>query len=222
MKHAAIFDLDGTLLDTLADIANSMNTVLENAGFPTHRLEDYTRFVGEGVRALIEKVLPNAHQHPQEVENLRLAFMAHYRENWHHQTRIFPGISELLRRLERHYDYFVFSNKPHDMTQAHIWRFFGKARFAHVLGASESVPHKPNPAGVHWLMKTYGLSAERCWFIGDTSTDMETACAAGIPGLGVTWGFRDRVELQTFGAAEVFDDALSLESFLADAAGGVG
>ena len=205
MPHrAAIFDLDGTLLDTLEDITDSMNHVLEANGFPAHESDDYKLFIGDGARNLVKRALPLHARDDQTIDQSLLVFRKHYGKNWDHKTSPYPGIPELLDALtKRRIRLAVLSNKPDDFTQACVSKLLSNWKFEIVLGLSTDLPPKPDPAGASLIANRFELPPEECCFIGDTNVDMMTAEAAAMFGIGVLWGFRDRVELAANGAKAI-------------------
>jgi phosphoglycolate phosphatase len=195
---AIIFDLDGTLLNTLSDIGNSMNRVLRSHGLPEHPLKAYNYFVGEGAGRLVERALP---------EEMRIhkdkfldCFENDYEKNWMKDTKPYPGIPELLSNWQKDLCLCILSNKPHTFTVACVNHFFPEIHFAIVLGQQPGKPRKPDPFGVHRIFKETGYSDKEVFFIGDTKVDMQTAVKTGIPAVGVTWGFRPQSELESHGA----------------------
>jgi phosphoglycolate phosphatase len=189
MPRAAIFDLDGTLADTLADIATAMNRALASLELPTHRLESYRTFVGEGVEHLADRALPigRAELRSELIER----YLARYDEVYLDESVPYPGIIELLDGLAaRGVGLAVLSNKPDPATQKLVSALFGDARFVSVAGRKAEVPKKPDPTGAFAVATRLGLAPAEILFIGDTSIDMQTAIAAGMIPVGVKWGFR--------------------------------
>ncbi len=197
--RAVLFDLDGTLADSLADLANATNWVLAQAGCPTHPLEAYRRFVGDGARQLCARALPADRQDLlyEVVRLMRDQYAAHCFE----QTRLYPGIPELVSALtERRYKLAVLSNKPDDFTKRVIAHYFKPSPFDAVRGQLPNVPLKPDPAAALQIAGELGVPASQWLYLGDTNTDMRTAQAAGMTPVGALWGFRDREELLESGA----------------------
>jgi len=208
---AVIFDLDGTLLDTLADISHAANRVLSDQGLPVHAIESYRQFVGEGVRVLFRQALPERLRSEDRVAQCAAAFQRAYAEQWHVHTRSYDGIRELLAELvRRDVQLSVLSNKPHRFTRLCIERFLPQTPFRHIFGQREGVPRKPDPAAAIDMGRNSGVPAEQIVYVGDTAIDMQTARAAGMYAVGVTWGFRPAAELQATGACRLIDHPLEL------------
>ncbi len=213
-ERAFIFDLDGTLLDSLADLANAVNHALTARGCPAHPEAAYRYFVGNGMRVLVRRAAP-----PEcpDADLLALAREVEscYAETWHHCTRPYPGVSDLLRELcRRGVPVGVLSNKPDEFTRRMVAHFFPEVDFFAVYGQREGVPVKPDPTAALQMIAELGMSPDRVYFVGDSRVDMETAVNAGMIPVGVTWGFRPREELLEFGAKYLIDkaeDALALQ-----------
>ncbi|MBW3540190.1 MAG: HAD family hydrolase [Planctomycetes bacterium] len=201
---AVIFDLDGTLLDTLADIAAAANRVLEREGFPTHSQEAYRRLVGRGVTVLFRRALPESRRDDETVARCVAGFHEIYDLTWNVQTRPYDGIPELLDELTaRGLPLAVLSNKPHDFTVRCIAEYLGRWKFAAVVGAREGVPHKPDPTSALKVARQLGTEPSRCVYLGDSDVDMETARRAGMRPIGAAWGFRTTEELRSAAALAV-------------------
>lgn len=201
---AAIFDLDGTLIDSLEDIADSMNAVLSSHGFAAHPLDSYKYFVGDGIATLVRRALPEKDSSEDTIRRCVQEMREEYRHRWQEKTRPYDGISRVLEELLRRGILLnVFSNKPEDFTRLTVDRFFGRERFQMILGVGPSVPAKPDPAGARRIAETLELPPERFLFFGDTNVDMKTARGAGMNPVGVRWGFRSAEELTAAGAVKV-------------------
>jgi len=202
---AIIFDLDGTLLNTLDDLANSMNHVLEIHGFPIYLVDQYRLLVGEGMYKLVLKA---ATPYTNDLELINLMFLQMnetYKKNWHHTTKPYPKIIEVLNLLSNvGFHLYVLSNKPEHFTKETVAYFFPKIPFDSVLGATDDMPRKPDPAGVEKIITNSGLSPNDFLMIGDSGIDMNTALNANIMAGGVLWGFRDKEELIQSGANFIF------------------
>ena len=196
-----LFDLDGTLLDTLADLADSTNRCLASLGLPEHPVEAYRYFVGDGLANLARRTLPAKRRDPATVEALQELFNRDYHEHWADRTRPYEGVAGLLDALSaRGVPMGILSNKPHAFTVDMVRHFLGAWRFAAVFGARDSHPRKPDPAAALEISAALGLDPARVLYAGDTRTDMETARNAGMFAVGVLWGFRPRAELVESGA----------------------
>jgi phosphoglycolate phosphatase len=200
-KRAVLFDLDGTLLDTLADLGESMNAALAELGAPGHALDAYRRFVGDGMQNLARRSLGAGRDDPETVERCVAAMRRIYGTRAMHKTRPYPGVPELLAELERRgVAMAVLSNKPDDLTNELIDAFFGARRFTAVRGARDGVARKPDPEAARDIALRLGVAPVEFLYLGDTDTDMRTAVAAGMEPIGALWGFRDAQELVSSGA----------------------
>jgi len=199
---AVVFDLDGTLVDTLADIAAAMNAVLAARGFPTHAVDAYKTMVGDGALVLAQRTLPPAAAGTAGLaEECAREYSRQYQAIGHGLARPYDGIAALLDGLRAlGVAATVLSNKPHELAVECVDEFFPPGTFRVVLGQRPGTPRKPDPAGVHEIVREVGAVPDRCLYVGDTPTDMETAAAAGLPSVGVTWGFRPEHELRAAGA----------------------
>ena len=208
---AVVFDLDGTLLDTLEDIAGSVNKALTEKGFPTHTLEAYRRFIGDGPRELVARALPRDHRHPDIIADRLDAYLGHYKAGGEPHTRLFPGIADLLDELvQRQIKLAILSNKRHDLARSCAGRFLARWYFDVVLGLRKSIPRKPHPAGAFEVADHLSLNPEKVVYVGDSDTDMETALSANMFPVGVSWGFRPADELRESGAELILEHPLQL------------
>lgn len=198
-----VFDLDGTLLNTLATLADAFNQALEAMGHSPHPVEDYRQIIGDGAWTAVCRALPSASQNDEEIAQCLSLFRKAYDQTWKEAT-VYPGIPELLDRLSPDIPLAVLSNKDDFFTQQCVDYFF-RDRFHLAIGASASIRHKPHPSGALLIAEQLNTEAERLWMIGDTSTDMQTARQGGMKGIGVLWGFRDRHELANHGASHIID-----------------
>ena len=198
---AVLFDLDGTLLDTLADLADAVNRVMAARGFPQHPVADYRYFVGDGSTKLIERSLPAERRDSATVRECLAQFLREYELNWNVKTRPYPGIAEMLDGLAaRKVRLAVLSNKMDAFTRQCVEELLPRWRFEVVLGQRDGVAVKPDPAGALEVARLMKLPPARFLYLGDTSVDMETARAAGMHAVGALWGFRQREELERSGA----------------------
>lgn len=207
MKHAAVlFDLDGTLADTLQDLAESMNAALACMGRARHPVAAYRQFVGNGIRVLCQRVLGGDPPDETRIEKLLPLMRREYAARQFDHTVLYPGIAALLRGLrERGVRRAVLSNKPHALTVEMVERLCGVDTFDLVQGHVEARPLKPDPAGALHVAEALGLAPQAFVFLGDTDVDMQTARAAGMFPVGALWGFRDRTELRASGAQAVIE-----------------
>ena len=209
MKKTVIFDLDGTLLDSIEDIAFSMNKVLESLQLPTHKIEDYKHFVGGGVDILVENALNN--QSKEIKDEVIKRFKIEYDGKLHSKTLPYDGIYELLDELKKlDINLAVLSNKPHEFTVSYVNHFFKNYNFKEIHGQKKDVPKKPDPKAALDIVKCLDSSCENTYFIGDTKIDMQTAKSANMTAIGVLWGFRDEKELRDFGADFIVSNPLEI------------
>lgn len=195
-----IFDLDGTLLNTLEDLADACNRLCARHGWPTHALDEYRYFVGNGAAKLIERATPKDAQVKAMLSELVEEFTRDYNDHKADKTRPYDGIVPVLDRLKREgICIAVQTNKPHEAAAPIMEQYFPGV-FSFVQGGRPGVPLKPNPAAVHSLMERMGATAQTTLFVGDSNVDIQTAKNSGIAGCGVLWGFRTREELEGEGA----------------------
>ena len=210
--RAVLFDLDGTLADSLADLATATNWALAQLGCPTHPVESYRYMVGDGARELCARALPADKQGLQD-EVLR-RMRQHYDRHCFDLTKLYAGIPELISALaERRHRLAVLSNKPDDFTKRMIAHYFQPSPFAVVRGQLPNVPLKPDPTAAQQIAQELGIPPAHWLYLGDTNTDMRTARAAGMHAVGVLWGFRARDELVESGAEHIVarpEDVLAL------------
>jgi phosphoglycolate phosphatase len=203
--RAIIFDLDGTLLNTLDDLAHAMNVALVKIGAPAHPVADYRRFVGEGLDVLAARVLPPHRRDDATIAECVAAMREEYASCWSRATKPYDGIPALLAELQRRsIRCAVLSNKANDFVQKMVAHFFGTALFEMVIGAG-AFPKKPDKAGALHIAATMGISPESIMYIGDSDVDMKTARNADMYPTGVLWGFRSREELLANGARSLVE-----------------
>lgn len=197
---AVLFDLDGTLLDTLEDIAASMNAVLERNGFTPHPIERYKKFIGGGIGDLARRVLPDGYDE-ERAADLSMKMREEYSQRWSEKTRIYPGIEQMLDGIvKRGIQMAILSNKPDDFTRIMCRHFLGSWRFSIIMGASDRLPKKPDPAAALVIARDMMIEPGNFIYLGDSDTDMNTAVRAGMLPVGALWGFRDAEELTANGA----------------------
>jgi len=213
---AVLFDLDGTLINSLHDIADSMNRVLEKKGYQTHDYDAYRYFVGRGLYSLVGRTLPESEKTEQNVRNLYQELLSDYEVNLLQKTVLYRGIPELLDALVSNgIKLTILSNKADNFTKKIAAELLNKWPFEIVLGSGDNVPRKPDPAGAMIVCEALQLQPSNFLYIGDTSTDMQTALAAGMYPVGVTWGFRTKEELLDNGAKTIIDKPSELLTLLA-------
>jgi len=216
MKYqAVIFDFDGTLLDTLQDLAESVNGVLNRSGFPEHSLEAYRHFVGDGIEELARRVLPDGHRDEATVNTILAAIREDYRQRWPNHTRPYEGIPELLDALKtRGVKMAIVTNKPDDSTRTMAARLLHRWKFDVIVGATPDLPKKPDPQGALEIAQRLGLPPRAFLYVGDSDIDMKTANAAGMYPVGALWGFRTADELIRNGAKALIRKPLELLELL--------
>lgn len=213
-KRLIIFDLDGTLLNTIYDLAYATNHALHQAGFPTHDVEKYKFFVGNGIVKLFERALPENERNEENIHLIRGYFLPYYEQHSSVFTEPYEGIPELLTDLQsRDLKMAVASNKYHRATEELISKFFPEINFVAVFGQREGIPVKPSPAIVFEILQKARISTREALYVGDSGVDMQTAFNAGITSVGVTWGFRPREELEKYGAKYIIDSPAELQKF---------
>jgi len=212
---AIIFDLDGTLLNTLDDLGNAVNRVLSDRGFPPHAIEKYRSFIGDGVQKLIIRSLPEQNRSEDTVHACIESFLEDYYTNRNRDTRLYEGVPELLDALkERGLKTAVLSNKPHDSTTLCVAELLQRWRFDAALGHRDGTPLKPDPGGALEISQCLDIPPEEFLFLGDSGVDMETARAAGMFPVGALWGFRDAEELRENGAKALISHPLEVLNLL--------
>lgn len=206
---AFVFDLDGTLLNTLADLTDSVNFALKDQGFPVHTAEEIRSYIGNGVAKLIERAIPKGTS-PQAIALTLDSFRSHYRENCINSTKSYPDVDYMLKTLHQlGFKIGVFSNKSHYETVKLVNAFFGQ-NVDCTRGSVKGFPRKPAADGLFWVLEQLGISPEHSVYVGDSDVDVATAVNAGIPSIGVTWGFRGRDVLLRAGANMIIDSPCQL------------
>lgn len=198
---AAVFDLDGTLLNTLEDIADSVNTMLSLHQYPGHSYETYKYLVGDGITELVSKAIPAENRNSEMINSCITEVLREYHQHWNIKTKLYKGIPELLSGLRsKGLTLTIVSNKPDELTQKTVKHYLSDFPFKIVIGESPKFPKKPNPESTLSIVKTLNLQPSECVYFGDTSIDMKTAKSAGMFAVGVLWGFRKARELEEYGA----------------------
>ena len=210
-----IFDLDGTLLNTIGDLAAGCDHMLRLRNLPTHSFEDYCSFVGNGIMRLVERALPTELRTPEYVAAARRDFVNYYIDHIDLYTQPYDGIIALVNSLAQEgVKLAVASNKFQAGTDKLIKKFFPTIEFVMICGNREGVPLKPDTALVDMILEAGGVDKSRCAMVGDSAVDIETAKRAGITSVGVSWGFRSRQELEEAGADHIADSAEQLKAIL--------
>lgn len=216
-KHLAIFDLDGTLLNTIADLATATNQALEACGFPTHPISAYPMFVGNGINKLFERALPAESRSEENIMRIRAHFLPYYDEHNADLSKPYPGIPQLLEELQTAGVHLaVASNKYQRATEKLIRHYFPTIRFAAVFGQREGIPVKPHPQIVEDILTLVPVNKEEVIYIGDSGVDMQTALHAGVESIGVTWGFRPKEELLQHSPTHLVDSADEIKILIND------
>lgn len=201
MIKAVIFDLDGTLLNTLEDLANASNFALRSCGYNEHPIKDYIRFVGSGRYILMKRILPEEDKNNEEaIEKVLKLFDEYYGEHMHDTTKPYDGIYELIKELKiKNIKLAVVSNKPDEFAGETVNRYF-ENDFEITYGQRPNHAVKPDPKTVYEVMEYLNVTKEECIYVGDSDVDMKTAQNAGVKSIGVAWGFRGEEELKSAGA----------------------
>ena len=208
---AVIFDLDGTLLNTIDDIADSMNSALAKRGLPPHSVDEYKQYVGDGAANLVRRSAADAGLAEGALVQLEAEYKAEYQTRKTYKTKPYTGIPDLLSALaERNVKIAVLSNKPHVDTLDVMAYFFPDTSFGALIGHRPGHPVKPDPSGAFEILDILGLPPEEVLYVGDSGTDMQTATAAGLKSVGALWGFRDKKELVDNGAGILAEQPLDI------------
>lgn len=213
-----IFDLDGTIADTVADLTASANFALRQQKFPEHTEEEIKGFVGNGIEKLLERALPEQNRDPKTIKRSLALFKSHYDVHCTDLTQLYPGILDLLEELQsRNIKMAVASNKYQKATSAIIEELFTSIDFTSVQGSKEGVPRKPDPTIVYNIIHDVfpgGLSTNTVFYVGDSGTDIDTAAAARVTSIAVTWGFRSREEIISHNPNHIIDRPEEILSLL--------
>lgn len=215
MKKLVIFDLDGTLLDTIADLAAAANHALKQLDYPTHSVDTIRTFVGNGINKLLERALPESERNEENVMRMRSHFVPYYDAHNADLSRPYPGITALLETLQQKGMMLaVASNKYQAATEKLVKHYFPTIDFVEVLGQREGIAVKPEPTIVFDILQKANVAKEDVLYVGDSGVDMQTAINAGVDAVGVAWGFRPRAELEGFSPKGVIDKAKELLEFV--------
>ncbi len=203
------------MLDTLADIGDSVNRMLAEYGFPGHTMDDYRRFIGNGIRMLVIRALPVEGRSGEMIDACVRRAREIYWENWNRTTRPYDGITDLLDHLKtKGLPLAVLSNKPHDFTVRYVEAYFERSIFKVVMGQNDRFPVKPDPASALAIAGRIGLPPSAFIFVGDSAVDMQTAAAAGMHAVGAAWGFRGPKELVDNGCLTLVDHPRQIMALL--------
>ena len=214
MYRWVIFDLDGTLLNTIDDLADAGNWVCERRGWPAHSVNEFRYMVGNGIPKLVERFTPPEHRDPEILKQVLAEFSARYDAHKEDKTAPYPGMVELIRRLDAAgVVTAVLSNKADDLAGPVVERYY-PGLFSVVQGALPGVPVKPDPALLHRLMDRMGADPENTLFVGDSNVDIQTAKNGSLPGCGVLWGFRTQAELEEADADFLVSDPEQLYALI--------
>ncbi len=214
MQDALIFDLDGTLVDSLRGIADSLHRALHEAGLPGHPDAAVRRFIGDGARMLVTRAAPTGTSETS-IDRLEAAFKRDYDRTWPDSTVPYEGVAALLAELQDSgIPLAVLSNKPHPFTCGIVKTLFPAIRFSSVIGHRPGLPLKPDPAGALEVASEIGIEPARCTLIGDSTMDLDTGHRAGMRTIGVTWGYQDRERLAERSPDRVVDDVSGLRHVL--------
>lgn len=206
MYKLAVFDLDGTLVNSICDLADAVNTALSERGYPTHETEKYYLMVGNGAKKLCERALPEDRRTEEEITSLNLRFSEVYKTNCLNKTRPYEGMPELVKRLhDAGVRCAVASNKPDTFSKEIVNALFPEGGFDLIMGKRDGVPTKPQPQIIYNIISELGASKEDAVFIGDSCVDVQTAHNAGLPCIGCVWGFRGLRELEENGCEFIAD-----------------
>ncbi|MBQ9406983.1 MAG: HAD family hydrolase [Desulfovibrio sp.] len=218
--HALIFDLDGTLLDSLEDIANAGNAILSTHGYPVRSLSEYRQLVGNGFHNLIRNALPpdvSATMPEDALAALITEARSWYANNLYRNTKPYVGLPEALQALARAgHSLAVLSNKPHELTVPLIDHFFPEVPFAHVIGGRKDFPLKPDPTVLLNMLQDMRVAHNQAFYVGDSNVDVFTARNAGLRSIGVAWGFRGVEELRAAQADLIIDSPAQLITVVND------
>ena len=216
MKQLIIFDLDGTLLNTIEDLANSVNYALQQYNFPTHTVEQYNFMVGNGVNNLLLSALPAEKRYDNDaLQMIKHEFLKHYSVNADKFTKPYTGMTKLLEKLQKNgFLIAVASNKMHEATEELVKKFFPTINFTAVFGQRAGFPIKPEPQLVEEILKIAQVQRTDTLYVGDSSVDMQTAKNADVDVVGVTWGFRPLSELQQYNPNFIANSAEELEKII--------
>lgn len=207
-----IFDLDGTLINSLPGIAQSLNNSLEQLNLPTHSIEAIREFIGGGSRTLCERAAKTVDS--KTIDQIEAAFKVHYTNLWKSGTEIYPGILELLSELSKSHELSILSNKPHPFTLKIVTELFPANTFHTILGQRAGIEKKPDPKGIHEVIDLSSQPDQPAYLIGDSIVDLQTARNASINSIAVLWGFEDLPELSAESPSHIVETVADLEKLI--------
>jgi len=210
MYKIAVFDLDGTILNTIGDLHAAANYALNTLGYPECGLDEFRNFIGNGQRMLIKRCLPKSAQDDETVQRIIDIYAPHYAQHSAERTTVYDGVYEAIKKMrEAGMKIAVLSNKPHAPTLALAEKFFPGMIDA-AFGQRDYIPHKPDPAGLFMILDSFKIPPEECIYIGDSDVDMLTAKNAGVDAIGVTWGYCTKDEIKSAGGRVIIDEPSQL------------
>ena len=216
MKYeAVVFDLDGTLIDSAADLGNAVNRVLAAHGFPKHQIPKYRMFIGDGAETMVKRALPEECRNEETVKKCLAEFLDDYYQNFDVDTVLYEGIADLLDTLsEKSIKLSILTNKPYEIAIKFLDSVLSHWEFDIVVGQKNGLPKKPDPAGAFLVSEKLGISNNKIAYLGDSGIDMKTAVSAGMLPIGVLWGFRGREELINNGAKYLINAPLEINNLI--------
>jgi len=212
---SAIFDLDGTLLDTIIDLSNSMNAVLKKHGYMLHDYKSYKIFIGKGIKNLVKKALPSENINNEKLNKYLSEMEDEYSKRCFENTIPYPGIIELLNHMQNSsITISVYSNKADNFTKKMVKKYFPSINYAFIIGARENFKLKPDPSVPKEISESLGIKPEDFMYIGDSEIDMQTAVNSGMFPVGALWGYRNEKELVDNGAKLLLKNPMDLIDFI--------
>ena len=213
--EAVVFDLDGTLIDSAADLGNAVNRVLEKNGFPIHEIHRYRSFIGDGAEMMVRSALPENSRHEDILSRCLEQFLVDYYENFDVDTVLYEGIPDLLDFLsESSVKLSILTNKPDEIAKKFLESVLSNWSFDIVVGQRNGLPKKPDPSGARLISRELNVIPGKTVYFGDSGIDMKTAVSAGMLPIGVLWGFRGKEELLSNGAEYIIEKPLDIKDYI--------